>query len=63
MNLNYMLLQDLSYLIQKSANPAKGLKDAYQSTVELRKQMIKAFDWNEKDWSHIHSSKTSAFLP
>ena len=47
MNLNYMLLQDLSYLIKKSSNSVKGLEDAYQSIVELRKQMIKAFDWSE----------------
>ena len=48
MNLNYMLLQDLSYLIKKNPSAAKNLQDAYESTVQLRKQMIKAFDWREK---------------
>ena len=48
MNLNYMILQDLSYLIKKNPSAAKNLQDAYESTVELRKQMIKAFDWAEK---------------
>ena len=48
MNLNFMILQDLSYLIKKNPSAAKNLQGAYESTVELRKQMIKAFDWAEK---------------
>jgi len=48
MNLNFIILQDLSYLIKKNPGIAKKLQDAYESTIQLRKQMIKAFDWSEK---------------
>ena len=48
MNLNYMILQDLSYLINKNPSAANNLQDAYETTIQLRKQMIKAFDWTEK---------------
>ena len=48
MNMNYMILQDLAYLIKKKTKAAKNLQEAYEATVYLREQMIKTFGWAKK---------------
>ena len=49
MNMNYMLLGDLEYVMNKSPDRQKHLRPALEGVVMLRKQMILVFDWDSHD--------------
>lgn len=53
MNMNYMLLGDLEYVINKNPDRSDRLRPALEIVAELRKQMILVFGW-ESPGVQIH---------
>tara|TARA_Y100001968_G_scaffold312698_1_gene336150 strand:- start:61 stop:609 length:549 start_codon:yes stop_codon:yes gene_type:complete len=47
MNMNFMLLGDLEYVIRNSPEPANSLRDGLDAAIQLRYMMIRIFDWDE----------------
>ena len=45
MNMNSMLLQDLSYVIKKSPHRQRSLSPALKKAAQLRAEMIQVFGW------------------
>ena len=51
MNMNYMLLGDLEYVINKSSPDRQDrLRPALEDVVQLRKQMVLVFNWDSHDF-------------
>ena len=46
MNMNYMLLGDIEYVMNKSPDRQERLRPALEGVAQLRQQMILVFGWD-----------------